>query len=63
MNTQYTKTPDKCTHEKTTMEWISKTCDMYGHEISHWEHYTVSTTIDLDIRRYQCTQCGMIGYY
>jgi hypothetical protein len=28
-----------------------------------WEYDTVSTTVDIDLHRYKCTQCGEIMYY
>jgi hypothetical protein len=51
-----------CSHERTTERWV--TVDYFGDEISgEWEYNTVSTTVDIDLHRYKCTQCGEIMYY
>lgn len=31
--------------------------------VGQWEYNTVSTTIDIDLHRYKCTQCNQIMYY
>lgn len=51
-----------CKHERTTQRWITR--DYFGEEIvGEWEYNTVSTTVDIDLHRYKCTQCGEIMYY
>ena len=51
-----------CTHQRTTERWV--TTDYFGEEIDgEWEYNTVSTTVDIDLHRYKCTQCGEIMYY
>ena len=51
-----------CNHEITTSRWVTK--DYFGEEIDgEWEYNTVSTTVDIDLHRYKCTQCGEIMYY
>jgi hypothetical protein len=51
-----------CRHERTTERWVTR--DYFGEEIDgEWEYNTVSTTEDIDLHRYKCTQCGEIMYY
>ncbi len=51
-----------CLHTKTKQTWV--TTDYWGEETEgNWEFETVSTTVDLDLHRYKCTQCGEIMYY
>lgn len=51
-----------CNHERTTERWVTR--DYFGEEIDgEWEYNTVSTTVDIDLHRYKCTQCGEIMYY
>ena len=55
-----------CRHEKTISRWVGT--EYWGDDGSSchsgdWEHDTVSTIIDLDTHRYQCTQCNEIMYY
>jgi len=53
-----------CTHQRTVDRWVE---DEDWHEqhsaMGHWERETVSTTVDIDIGRYKCTQCGEVMYY
>ncbi len=38
--------------------------DFYGSPIpGHYEHITEHTTVDIDVHRYKCTQCGAVMYY
>jgi hypothetical protein len=51
-----------CSHTKTKQTWV--TTDYWGEETEgEWESETVSTTVDLDLHRYKCTQCGEVMYY
>lgn len=51
-----------CSHQRTQSRWV--TTDYFGEETEgKWEHETVSTTVDIDLHRYKCTQCGEIMYY
>jgi hypothetical protein len=51
-----------CKHERTTSRWV--TVDYFGEETDgEWEYTTESTTVDIDLHRYKCTQCGEIMYY
>ncbi len=51
-----------CDHQRTTSRWVTQ--DYFGEEIDgEWEYETVSTTVDIDLHRYRCTQCGLVMYY
>ena len=51
-----------CTHTRETSHWVTR--DYFGEEIDgEWKYDSVSTTVDLDLHRYQCTQCKEIFYY
>ena len=51
-----------CNHQRTTERWV--TTDYFGEEIAgEWQYDTVSTTVDIDLHRYKCTQCGEVMYY
>jgi hypothetical protein len=51
-----------CNHERTTERWVTQ--DYFGEEIDgEWQYDTVSTTVDIDLHRYKCTQCGQVMYY
>lgn len=51
-----------CTHTSTRERWV--TTDYFGEEIDgEWEYTEKSTTVDIDLHRYKCTQCGEIMYY
>jgi hypothetical protein len=51
-----------CNHTIETSRWV--TTDYFGEEIDgEWEYKTESTTVDIDLHRYKCTQCGEIMYY
>ncbi len=55
---------DTCTHETTTQRWRPGYEDDWGTEVQgEWEYETVNTTVDIDIGRYKCTQCGKVMYY
>ena len=50
-----------CTHQK----WVYPEPyeDDWTGEVIYPQAYTVSTTEDIDIGRYKCTQCGEVFYY
>lgn len=51
-----------CSHSRTKQTWATTNC--FGEETEgEWESETVSTTVDLDLHRYKCTQCGEVMYY
>ena len=49
-----------CDHQEHKEEWI---VDPDDERDGRWESYTVSTTEDIDLHRYRCTQCGLVMYY
>lgn len=54
-----------CTHTRDTSRWVEDD-DWYpshGGSTGHWEYDSVSTTVDIDLHRYKCTQCGEVMYY
>ncbi len=51
-----------CTHSRTKETWV--TTDYWGEETEgEWQYETINTTVDLDLHRYKCTQCGTVMYY
>lgn len=60
---------NKCDHTKTQiirrrLRWSDDDADERELERGYKEEEeTISTTVDLDIGRYQCTQCKEIMYY
>jgi hypothetical protein len=51
-----------CSHSRTKQTWVTTNC--FGEETEgKWESETVSTTVDLDLHRYKCAQCGEVMYY
>jgi hypothetical protein len=51
-----------CNHQRETSRWVTQ--DYFGEEIDgEWEYTTESTTVDIDLHRYKCTQCGEVMYY
>lgn len=51
-----------CNHQRTIERWV--TVDYFGEEIDgQWEYETRSTTVDIDLHRYKCTQCNEVMYY
>lgn len=53
-----------CNHTRETSRWVENE-DWYENCTStgHWEYNSVSTTVDIDLHRYKCTQCNEIMYY
>lgn len=53
-----------CTHSKQTSEWIEEHENNWGYvEPGHWHYSSQPSIVDLDLHRYQCTQCKEIFYY
>lgn len=53
-----------CNHQRTREQWVEEEEDWYhGGTTGRWEYTTEYTTVDLDLHRYKCTQCGEIMYY
>jgi hypothetical protein len=51
-----------CNHQRENSRWVTR--DYFGEEIDgEWVYETVSTTVDIDLHRYKCTQCGEVMYY
>ena len=51
-----------CNHQRTSSRWV--TVDYFVEEIDgEWEYTTEQTTVDIDLHRYKCTQCGLVMYY
>lgn len=54
-----------CNHQRETSRWVEDD-DWYpshGGSTGYWEYDSVSTTVDIDLHRYKCTQCGEVMYY
>ncbi len=53
-----------CTHTKEISEWVDDYDSGWGYiDPGHWHYQTVYTTVDIDLHRFKCTQCGEIMYY
>ena len=53
-----------CSHTYEKSEWIEELVNDWGDtEPGHWHYSTQSSTVDIDLHRYKCTQCGEIFYY
>ena len=55
-----------CNHQRTTKQWVGEDNwydDGSSMHTGEWVYDTVSTTVDIDLHRYKCTQCGEIMYY
>jgi hypothetical protein len=54
----------ECTHQREVRDWIDEYVDDWGTTIpGEWQYSMQSTTEDLDIGRFQCTQCKKVMYY
>jgi 5-methylcytosine-specific restriction endonuclease McrA len=53
-----------CNHQRTKSTWVD-TDDWYetNSATGYWEYSTEYTTVDIDLHRYKCTQCGEVMYY
>ena len=53
-----------CNHQSTRQYYVEDFVNDWGDtEPGHWEWETVSTTVDIDLHRYKCTQCKQVMYY
>jgi hypothetical protein len=52
-----------CTHERRTSRWVEIEDWYHGGTTGEWEYTTEYTTVDIDLHRYKCTQCGEVMYY
>ena len=52
-----------CTHQVTTSKWVEEEDWYHGGTTGEWQYDTVYTTVDIDLHRYKCTQCGEVMYY
>ena len=52
-----------CTHSIETSEWIDEYESHWGTVPGEWHYSSKPSTVDLDLHRYQCTQCKEIFYY
>ncbi len=52
-----------CTHTRTREYWHEEEDWWSGELVGEWKYDTEITTIDLDLHRYKCTQCGQVMYY
>lgn len=51
-----------CTHSIERSRWVET--DYFGDPIpGEWQYWTESTTEDIDLGRFRCTQCGKVMYY
>ena len=63
------KATNKCSHKTESYRWVEEDdgYDFYSQKIwsntGRWITEEKYTYVDLDIGRFQCTQCGEIGYY
>lgn len=54
----------ECSHTEDTSTYIEEHMDDWGETVEgEWEYSTKSTLVDIDLHRYQCTQCGEVFYY
>lgn len=53
----------KCTHEYSRSVYVEEENRYSGEVEGRWEYTTESTTVDIDLHRYKCTQCNEIFYY
>jgi hypothetical protein len=51
-----------CSHTKTSIVRKYFT-DEEGNEDWDFNNQTISTTVDIDLHRYKCTQCNKVMYY
>jgi hypothetical protein len=52
-----------CKHERTVSRYVEEEDWYHGGTTGKWEYTTESTTVDIDLHRYKCTQCGLVMYY
>lgn len=54
---------NNCDHWKRGQEWVEEKDEWTGEAISDWKPYAINTCEDIDLHRWRCTQCGLVGYY
>ena len=55
-----------CNHQREISRWVGEDNwydDGSSMHTGDWVYDTVSTTVDIDLHRYKCTQCGEVMYY
>ena len=53
-----------CKHIRERSYYVDEEEDGWGGTTpGHWEYTTEYTTVDIDLHRYKCTQCGLVMYY
>jgi hypothetical protein len=53
-----------CRHTRDVSTWVDEFENDWGYvEPGHWEYSSEYTTVDIDLHRYRCTQCGLVMYY
>ena len=52
-----------CSHTTRKERYFEDECWYTGIVTGRWETEEVSTTVDIDLHRYKCTQCGKVMYY
>jgi hypothetical protein len=52
-----------CNHQRRTEHWVEEEDWYHGGTTGYWEYNTEYTTVDIDLHRYKCTQCGLVMYY
>lgn len=54
-----------CTHSSQRERWVDDVYDDWSDRYvgGHWEYYTESHCVDIDLHRWKCTRCGHIDYY
>ena len=52
-----------CNHQRHTERWVEEEDWYSGEIVGGWEYNTEITTVDIDLHRYKCTQCGQVMYY
>jgi hypothetical protein len=54
-----------CNHQRTKSTWVDddEWSPNDGGSTGYWQYETVQTTVDIDLHRYKCTQCGEVMYY
>ena len=52
-----------CNHMRERSYYVEEEDWYHGGTTGKWEYTTEYTTVDLDLHRYKCTQCGLVMYY
>jgi len=52
-----------CNHTRTREYWHEEEDWWSGETVGEWRYDTEITTVDLDLHRFKCTQCGEVMYY